>query len=90
MNACRLRKTALRRNLEKWPIGGDLNVLAQEVGLLRLASLAASSNLLALSERKMVWKWGRAWNVAREERGEHATATVLTADDSRACARWRG
>src|ERR1019366_2410072 len=25
-------KTALCRNLEKWPIGGDLNVWAQEVG----------------------------------------------------------
>ena len=24
--------SALCRNLEKWPIGGDLNVLAQEVG----------------------------------------------------------
>ena len=54
--------TALCRNLEKWPIGGDLKFwprrLVVEVGLPGCKPESSGDE-----RREMVWKWGRAWCV---------------------------
>src|ERR1035438_2711480 len=53
---------ALCRNLEKWPIGGDLKFwprrLVVEVGLPGCKPESSGDE-----RREMVWKWGRAWCV---------------------------
>src|ERR1035438_7818935 len=55
-------KMALCRNLEKWPIGGDLKFwprrLVVEVGLPGCKPESSGDE-----RREMVWKWGRAWCV---------------------------
>src|ERR1019366_2050599 len=57
-----LQKWALCRNLEKWPIGGDLKFwprrLVVEVGLPGCKPESSGDE-----RREMVWKWGRAWCV---------------------------
>src|ERR1035441_7092831 len=71
---------ALCRNLEKWPIGGDLKFwprrLVVEVGLPGCKPESSGDE-----RREMVWKWGRAWCVPARS-VVSTTATVLTANDS--------